>query len=131
MNLGPLIAALIAVESGGRDNAVGDGGAAIGALQIHRSVVVDVNRIAGTQYTHQQMTNRIAARRVCEIYLSRYVTEKRIGRKPTVADFAKVWNSGPDGFKKTCSDRYALKVQSQIAKQNDNNIEKRKTVSNR
>ncbi len=131
MNLGPLIAALITVESNGRDNAVGDGGAAIGALQIHKSVVVDVNRIAGTSYTHQQMTNRIAARKVCEIYLRHYVTEKRIGRKPTVADFAKVWNSGPDGFKKTCSDRYASKVQLQAAKQNDSDIEKWKTVSSR
>jgi hypothetical protein len=131
MNLGPLIAALITVESNGRDNAVGDGGRAIGALQIHKSVVVDVNRIAGTHYTHQQMTNRVAARKVCEIYLRHYVTEKRIGRKPTVADFAKVWNSGPDGFKKTCSDRYALKVQLQTAKQNDSDIEKWKTVSSR
>ncbi len=50
MNLGPLIAALITVESNGRDNAVGDGGRAIGALQIHKSVVVDVNRIAGISY---------------------------------------------------------------------------------
>jgi len=76
VNLGPLIAALITVESNGRDNAIGDGGLAIGALQIHKAVVVDVNRIAGTSYTHQQMTNRVAARRVCEIYLSRYATGK-------------------------------------------------------
>lgn len=129
MNLSALIAALIAVESGGRDNAIGDRGRAIGALQIHKAVVVDVNRIAGTSYTHQQMTNRIAARRVCEIYLRHYVTEKRLGRKPTLADFAKVWNSGPDGFKKTCSDGYASKVELQTTKQNDSDFKKRKAVS--
>jgi hypothetical protein len=77
------------------------------------------------------MTNRVQARAVCEAYLTHYVTEKRIGRKPMVADFAKVWNSGPDGFKKTCSDKYSAKVQLQTIKQNDNHIEKRKAVPNR
>jgi hypothetical protein len=126
-----LISALIIVESSGNDLAIGDNGRAIGPLQIHRGVVQDVNRITGSNYQWQQMTNRVQARAVCEAYLKHYVTEKRIGRKPTVADFAKVWNSGPEGFKKTCSDKYAAKVQLQTIKQNDNHIEKRKAVPNR
>jgi hypothetical protein len=126
-----LISALIIVESSNNDMAIGDQGRAIGCLQIHRAVVLDVNRITGSHYRHQDMTNRVAARAVCEAYLKHYVTEKRIGRKPTVADFAKVWNSGPEGFKKTCSDKYAAKVQLQTIKQNDNHIEKRKAVPNR
>jgi hypothetical protein len=131
MNLTNLITALIIVESSGNDQAIGDNGRAVGPLQIHRAVVLDVNRITGSNYRHQDMTNRVAARAVCEAYLKHYVTEKRIGRKPTVADFAKVWNSGPEGFKKTCSDKYAAKVQLQTIKQNDNHIEKRKAVPNR
>jgi hypothetical protein len=131
MNLTNLISALIIVESSGNDQAIGDNGRALGPLQIHRGVVLDVNRITGSHYRHQDMTNRVAARAVCEAYLKHYVTEKRIGRKPTVADFAKVWNSGPEGFKKTCSDKYAAKVQLQTIKQNDNHIEKRKAVPNR
>jgi hypothetical protein len=131
MNLSNLITALIIVESSGNDLAIGDNGRALGPLQIHRGVVLDVNRITGSNYRHSEMTNRVAARAVCEAYLKHYVTEKRIGRKPTVADFAKVWNSGPEGFKKTCSDKYAAKVQLQTIKQNDNHIEKRKAVPNR
>ncbi len=126
-----LISALIIVESSGNDQAIGDNGRALGPLQIHKAVVLDVNRITGSHYRHQDMTNRAQARAVCEAYLKHYVTEKRIGRKPTVADFAKVWNSGPEGFKKTCSDKYAAKVQLQTIKQNDNHIEKRKAVPNR
>ncbi len=131
MNLTNLISALIAVEGSGNDLAIGDQGRALGPLQIHKAVVTDVNRFTGTHYRHSEMTNRAQARAVCEVYLKHYVTEKRIGRKPTVADFAKVWNSGPEGFKKTCSDKYAAKVQLQTIKQNDNHIEKRKAVPNR
>lgn len=109
MNLSALIAALIAVESGGRDNAIGDGGRAIGALQIHKAVVVDVNRIAGTSYTHQQMTNRIAARRVCEIYLTHY------GKGCTTEQLARKWNGGgPSGDKKPSTLSYWNKVKKHL-----------------
>ena len=111
MNLGPLIAALITVETGGCRNpdlAIGDGGAAIGALQIHRAVVLDVNRIAGTSYTHAQMTNRVAARRVCEIYLTRYAAGK------TNEEAARIWNGGPTGYKKSATLAYWNKVRKEI-----------------
>lgn len=108
MNLSALIAALIAVESGGRDNAIGDGGRAIGALQIHKAVVVDVNRIAGTSYTHQQMTNRIAARRVCEIYLRRYAAGK------SDEEAARIWNGGPTGHQKPATLSYWNKVKKHL-----------------
>jgi hypothetical protein len=131
MNLTNLITALIAVESGGNDMAIGDGGRALGPLQIHRAVVVDVNRITGSSYRWQEMTNRAQARAVCEAYLRHYVTEKRINRNPTVADFAKVWNSGPNGFKKTVSDNYVRKFEAELMKQNENHSAKRSGVSNR
>lgn len=108
MNLGPLIAALITVESHGKDNAIGDGGAAIGALQIHRAVVVDANRIAGTSYTHSQMTNRVAARKVCEIYLGRYAA----GRSNEEA--ARIWNGGPTGYRKSATLAYWNKVKKHL-----------------
>jgi hypothetical protein len=108
VNLGPLIAALITVESNGRDNAIGDAGLAIGALQIHRAVVVDANRIAGTSYTHQQMTNRVAARRVCEIYLSRYAAGK------TNEEAARIWNGGPTGHRKPATISYWNKVKKHL-----------------
>ncbi len=46
-----LIPALIEVESGGQSEAVGDGGNAIGVLQIWPIMVQDVNRITGKRYT--------------------------------------------------------------------------------
>ena len=108
MNLGPLIAALITVESNGRDNAIGDGGLAIGALQIHKAVVVDVNRIAGTSYTHQQMTNRVQARAVCEAYLKHY------GRGASTEQLARRWNGGPRGDTKTATEAYWRKVKKEL-----------------
>ena len=48
MNITNLITALIAVESSGNDMAIGDNGRALGPLQIHRGVVLDVNRITGS-----------------------------------------------------------------------------------
>jgi len=109
VNLGPLIAALIIVESNGRDNAIGDAGLAIGALQIHRAVVVDANRIANTSYTHDQMTNRVAARRVCEIYLTHY------GKGCTTEQLARKWNGGgPAGDKKTATIAYWNKVKRHL-----------------
>ena len=108
MNLGPLIAALITVESNGNDTAIGDGGRAIGALQIHKAVVVDANRIAGTSYTHQQMTNRIAARRVCEVYLTHY------GKGCTTEQLARRWNGGPTGDRKSATITYWNKVKKHL-----------------
>ena len=108
MNLGPLIAALITVESNGNDMAIGDGGRAIGALQIHKAVVVDANRIAGTSYTHQQMTNRIAARRVCEIYLKHY------GKGCSTEQLARRWNGGPTGDRKSATITYWNKVKKHL-----------------
>ena len=56
-----LISALIIVESSGNDLAIGDNGRAIGPLQIHRGVVLDVNKFTGSHYRHQDMTNRVQA----------------------------------------------------------------------
>jgi hypothetical protein len=99
-----LISALIIVESSGNDLAVGDGGKAIGPLQIHRGVVLDVNRITGSHYRHQDMTNRAQARAVCEAYLRHY------GRGKTTEQQARIWNGGPTGDKKHATLVYWNKV---------------------
>lgn len=114
MNHSLLLSALISVESGGNDMAVGDGGLAIGALQIHRAVVVDVNRRYGTHYTHSGMTNRAAAVDVFHKYLSLYATPKRLGHAPTYEDCARIWNGGPNGHRKTATDGYWAKVRNAI-----------------
>ena len=108
MNLTNLISALIIVESSGTDLAIGDQGRAIGCLQIHKAVVVDVNRITGSHYRHQDMTNRAAARAVCQAYLTHY------GRGATTEQLARRWNGGPTGDRKTATLGYWRKVQKHL-----------------
>ena len=104
-----LISALIIVESSGNDQAIGDNGRALGPLQIHRAVVLDVNRITGSNYRWQSMTNRVQARAVCEAYL------KHWGKGKTTEEQARIWNAGPQGHKKkTATQAYWLKVQRNL-----------------
>ena len=105
-----LLAALLAVESGGNDNAVGDHGRAIGALQIHAAVVRDVNRIHGTRYTHAGMARRADAVAVATLYLGTYATRERLGRPVTDADRARIWNGGSNGWRKAATVGYAERV---------------------
>jgi hypothetical protein len=103
-----LISALIIVESSGNDLAIGDGGRAIGPLQIHRGVVLDVNRFTGSNFRHSEMTNRAIARKVCEAYLKHY------GRGKTTEQQARIWNGGPTGDKKQATEAYWAKVRKAI-----------------
>ena len=103
-----LISALIIVESSGNDLAVGDGGKAIGPLQIHKAVILDVNRITGSNYRHSEMTNRAQARAVCEAYLRHY------GKGATTEQLARRWNGGPKGDQKQATAAYWRKVQKEI-----------------
>lgn len=108
MNVTNLITALIIVESSGNDLAIGDGGKAIGPLQIHRAVVTDVNRITGSHFRHQDMTNRAQARAVCEAYLKHY------GKGASTEQLARRWNGGPTGDRKTATEGYWRKVQKHL-----------------
>lgn len=107
-----LLSALIAVESGGNPHAIGDQGRAYGILQIHANVVHDVNRVKGTRYVHKDAFDPVKARAICEAYLSHYATPARLGRVPTNADKARVWNGGPTGHKKSATLSYWQRVKA-------------------
>ncbi len=109
-----LIPALIQVESSDQDQAVGDRGLALGPLQIHRTVVADVNRIYGTAYKHKDMLVRHTAIDVCRKYLAFYGSEKRLGRRATVEDYARIWNGGPSGWKRKATEEYWQKVKRHL-----------------
>ena len=111
-----LAAAMILVESGGNDHAVGDGGRAIGPLQIHREILLDVNRRFGTRFTHGGMTNRTNALAVLDRYLWLYAQPSRLGRPVSNEDRARIWNGGPDGWRKTATEAYAKRVANQISR---------------
>ena len=106
--LSNLISALIIVESSGNDLAIGDNGRALGPLQIHRAVVLDVNRITGSHYRWESMTNRVQARAVCAAYLTHY------GRGATTEQLARRWNGGPTGDRKTATVAYWRRIQKVI-----------------
>jgi hypothetical protein len=108
-----LLAALIAVESGGNDLARGRHGE-LGALQVRPCVVKDVNRIAGTHYRWAEMTNRWAALGVFRIYTGHYCAEDRLGRPATSQDLARVWHGGPNGWKRRKTVAYWKRVQARM-----------------
>lgn len=105
-----LLAAMAQVESSGKASAIGDHGMARGTLQIHRCVVRDVNRIHGTRFTHKDAHDPYKARQMAVLYLSFYCSEKRLGRKPTQEDVARVWVGGPDGWRERATLGYWEKV---------------------
>ncbi len=109
-----LILALIAVESGGNDHAWGDNGKAWGCLQITAAVMEDVQRISPRERYYNAFV-RDDAIWICRTYLNHYVTRSRIGHEPTLADYARCWVAGPDGWKKECSRPYWLKVKKALS----------------
>jgi hypothetical protein len=105
-----LLRAITHVESGGDNSAIGDGGLAYGSLQIHKGVVLDVNRVYGTSYTHRDAFDRASAVDLFHKYLAIYAIERRLGRTPTAEDKARIWNGGPNGFRKSATLGYWSKV---------------------
>ena len=102
MDWGLLILALILVESGGDNSAVGDRGHAIGCLQIHRCVVEDVNRIYKMNFRYpRDALNRQKSVEICMLYLKHYGLDyERRTKKPATAEvLARIWNGGPNGAK--------------------------------
>ena len=111
------IAALISVESGGNDHAIGDNGQAVGCLQIHPCVVEDVNRISGVTpparvFLRSDRTDRGMSVIMCRVYLQHYAVKDRLGREPSLEDLARIWNGGPDGYKKPATKPYWIKVRT-------------------
>ena len=105
-----LLSALIQIESGGNDHARGRHGE-LGALQIRPIMVRDVNRIIGTSYTHQQVTNRATATFIANAYLSHY------GKNLSDESLARLWQGGPRGAKKSSTRAYARRVMRELDRQ--------------
>lgn len=108
-----LIFALIHVESQGEPRAVGDGGAALGLLQIRREVVEDVNRIYGTEYRHEDAFEPGKAVEIAVLYL-RYWGNR--GGPATPEKLARIWNGGPRGAEKDATLAYWRKVREALGR---------------
>lgn len=109
-----LLTALIAVESSGNPNAIGDNGLAYGCLQLHAAYVQDAAEYARQDWTHADAFDPETAKQIVRAYMARYATKKRLGREPTYSDLARIHNGGPQGFKKTATDKYWQKVKKKL-----------------
>lgn len=111
-----LIAAIIIVESGGNDQAIGTDGLSFGPMQITDICREDVNRIAGTHYTREDCFNRAKSIEMFKIYVGHYATRSRLDRTPKQEDMARIWNKGPNGYQEVASIKYWKKVQLELIK---------------
>jgi soluble lytic murein transglycosylase-like protein len=93
-----VILILMLVESGGDPNAVGDGGQAIGVLQIHPIMVEDVNRIYGAPvFSDNDRWDVEASKEMARIYLGHYC--EGMTQEPML----RCWPGGPDGWQQDCT----------------------------
>lgn len=107
-----LLDAIATVESGGEadpDNAVGDGGKALGAFQIWRPYWTDaVERNPHLKRRgYKAVTDRAYAREIVRAYMRRYAP-----KNATVQTLARIHNGGPNGHNKDSTQEYWEKVQA-------------------
>lgn len=108
------ISALHQVESSGREGKiVGDGGKALGPLQIHRVYFLDAaqfDKSLGTNYN--SVTNLAFSKRVVKAYLTRYARKAVATNNLEV--LARIHNGGPTGHKKSATVAYWRRVEKNL-----------------
>ncbi len=104
-----LLDAIAQVESNNNPDAVGDGGRAIGAYQIHRPYWQDGIRVLGVDWDYQDATDPHKAKQVVRAYLCHY------GGDVSLLDMARIHNGGPNGHKKEATLEYSRKVEAILA----------------
>ena len=103
------VRAIHTVETGGRVGPIlGDGGRALGPLQIHRGCFKD----SGVAGRYEDVTSLAVARAVMHGYLSRYASAALASGD--WATCARVWNGGPTGASKTATLAYWAKVEAKL-----------------
>ena len=112
-----LVDALIQVESKGNLDAIGDGGKAIGCLQIHKEVIDDVNKHYPNYYREKLYTVDDAfckdkAIEICWLYLKYWGNQykRKHNKIPTKEVYVRIWNGGPTGYEKQSTIKYWNKV---------------------
>jgi hypothetical protein len=118
-----LLDAIEWVESRGDANAIGDGGKAVGAYQIHKIYVDDCNRILklngeSKRVTYDDRFDSYESRKITA-YVTGYYANAVWGDKPhTPLQFmetaARIHNGGPTGYKKESTKAYWAKVKARM-----------------
>ena len=98
--------ALALVESGGNPEAIGDGGDSWGKYQLQAAYVQDASEwglssgLIDKPFEHSDAFNPKRAELIIQCYMGRYATPKRLGRQPTIEDWTRIHNGGPNGYRK-------------------------------
>jgi len=111
MNLELLWLAICIVESHCNLLAVGDFNKAFGIAQIHAGVVIDYNSTHNTTWKHEDCFNVDVSKMMFKNYMSRYCIARRLGHAPTMEDGARIFNGGPNGYKKKSTEKYWIKIE--------------------
>jgi hypothetical protein len=111
-----LLAAILTVESSNRPHPpAGDHGTSFGPYQISDAVLEDVNSCQDvTIFTRADCEDPEKARDIVSLYIGRWATLKRLGHPPTGEDMARIWNGGPDGWRKASTEPYWAKIQAAV-----------------
>ena len=81
-----------------------------GPLQISEAAWIDA-KMPGK---YEDVDDLHYSLRVFRRYMARYATERRLGRKPTLEDQARIWNGGPNGYKRAATHGYWNKVKEAL-----------------
>ena len=108
-----LVDAMIHVESRGDSTAIGDGGRAVGVLQIHPVMVREVNRILGKNGSDVRYTydDRYSVEKSKEMF---YVWKGYYHPNSSYEKIARCWNGGTNGYIFYCTHRYWRKVSDRL-----------------
>ena len=113
--LRPFLDAVAQVESASCDTVVGDGGKAIGRMQIWeiywKDAMAKCPKIGGS---YQDCKTKVYAERVVVAYLLRYA--KSAVESKDWQTLARVHNGGPKGATKAATRKYWVKVRRELAK---------------
>ena len=106
-----LINAIIQVESNGNDKAIGDGGKAIGCLQVWKIYWLDATERSNIGGKYSDCFTRNYSIKVFDSYMKRYAREAWTNPAKFDAEkVARIHNGGPKGYKKTATEKYWKKV---------------------
>jgi len=106
--LDELIEKIWLTESSGRlDPPAGDGGRAVGPLQIHKCVIDDVNRRYRTNFSYADRRDLHKSKQIAKLYVTMWLDI----HKQEIA--ARIYNGGPRGWQKKTTDEYWQRVQKQ------------------
>ena len=99
-NIDRLLDAIWYVESGCRNGPIkGDGGNALGPMQIWRAFWQDAVEFSGQGGKYEDVADIKYAKKTVKNYWKRYCIARRVGREPTFWHAAGMVNGGPNAHK--------------------------------